>query len=195
MECTVLFPTPVWYEDTDIDTVSLVEFSYGYRFSDPIGRRVSNYGGWHSKNVYSSIHRELLELESKILEYARVCAYEYGIGEVNLSISNLWININETGHSNSIHTHPSSFLSGVFYVMAEPGQGDIVFHRCPSQNFIIQSNGPIRENNMLNASSVSFEPKTGRLILFPSFLPHEVYSNDLEEDRISISFNIVIDNT
>lgn len=191
MKSVLLFPTPVWYQDIDMDTISLVEYSYGCRFSDPMGREVSNHGGWHSRYFPGHHIKELKELEDKILEGARICASEFGYGNLDLSISNIWININETGHSNSLHIHPSSFLSGVFYVMASPGQGDLVVHRCSMQNFIINSVSDIQNINTLNASSGSFEPKTGRLILFPSSLPHEVYANNLEEDRISISFNIV----
>lgn len=191
MKNILLFPTPVWYEDIDIETISLVEYSYGCRYADPMGREKSNHGGWHSRYFSGHIIKELRELETIIIERAKSCAIEFGYGDLDLAISDIWININETGHFNTLHIHPSSFLSGVFYVMARPGQGDLVVHRCNMQNFIINSVSNIQDINTLNASSGSFEPKTGRLILFPSSLPHEVYANNLEEDRISISFNIV----
>ena len=193
MDSISLFPTPIWYKDIPIDTLPLIEFSYGCRFADPLGREVSNNGGWHSDYFSGNVIKELRELEKAILESAIICTREYGYGDVNLAITNLWININEHGHSNSVHIHPSSLLSGVFYVMGTPGQGSIVFHRNQSDNFIIHSAGKIEVTNPFNASSGSFEPITGRLILFPSFVPHEVYANNLEEDRISISFNIIMD--
>jgi hypothetical protein len=42
----------------------------------------------------------------------------------------------------------------------------------------------------LGASEIGYEPKSSKLILFPSSLPHSVEINNTEEDRVSMSFNV-----
>jgi ectoine hydroxylase-related dioxygenase (phytanoyl-CoA dioxygenase family) len=37
---------------------------------------------------------------------------------------------------------------------------------------------------------MSFQPKIGKLIMFPGYLPHGVERNGTTDDRISISFNV-----
>ena len=49
-------------------------------------------------------------------------------GMKNLEIQNLWININVPGSYNELHNHVGSVLSGVYYVDASEGQGNIQYH-------------------------------------------------------------------
>ena len=48
----------------------------------------------------------------------------------------------------------------------------------------------VKEYNPLNSNIWWYTPQDNVLILFPSWLKHQVETNQSEEDRISISFNI-----
>lgn len=105
-----------------------------------------------------------------------------------LFVDNSWININKKGDYNARHTHPRSFLSGVYYLQAEQGNGCIVFHSPISSKHMIEPDYEVLNNVTTNINK--YEPVIGRVILFPSWIEHSVEANKLESKRISISFNV-----
>lgn len=194
MMIELYFPTPVWWEQTDIDVTNMLELCYLLQKQDPQGRKLSNQGGWQSNDFRPRTHDALKVLEDKIIEQAEQCVRDFGYREdlCFVDIENLWFNINHKNHTNAVHTHDNSFISGVFYLKAKPGQGNINFYKSYSQDFITASQAPIGKFTSLSASAMSFVPQTQKLILFPGWLPHGVERNELDEDRISISFNVRI---
>lgn len=194
MMIEMYFPTPVWWEQTDIDVTDMTALCYNLQKQDPQGRKLSNQGGWQSMDFRPGVYPELKVLENKILLQAEQCVRDFGFREdlCFVDIENLWFNINYKNNTNSVHTHDNSFASGVFYLKAKPGQGNINFYRSYHQDFIIASQAPIHRYTPLSASAMSFVPQTQKLIMFPGWLPHGVERNEIDEERISISFNIKI---
>lgn len=194
MNLDFYFPTPVWWEQTDLDIADMLDLCYKLQKEDPIGRKLSNQGGWQSIDFRAGIHPEMKQLEDKILNQAEQCIRDFGYREDKcfVDIENFWFNINHKNHTNAVHTHDNSFISGVFYLKARPGQGNINFYKSYSQDFIVASQAPIGNFTQLSASAMSFAPATKKLILFPGWLPHGVERNELDEERISISFNVKI---
>lgn len=194
MNIEFFFPTPIWWEDTGIDCSSIENMCLNERFKDPIGRILSNQGGWQSFDFRPGTKTELLEVESKILQQSLQCVRDYGYDEnaVVVFIENLWININGKNNTNSVHIHDNSFVSGVFYVRAKPGQGNINFYKSYNHDFIVASQAPIKNYTAISAAAMTYPPITGRLMMFPGHLPHGVERNTVDEERISISFNVKI---
>lgn len=195
MNMNLIFSTPVWIEDIEkIDIIPIEKLCRRLRSIDILGRKLSNQGGWQSQDFLAGTYDELQLLENRIIDQANQCVRDYGYIEekVAVVIGNMWVNINDKGHSNSVHIHDDSFISGVFYVKAKLGQGNINFYKDYNTDYIIASQAPIKFYNHLNSGAMSYEPLTGRLILFPGHLPHGVENNGLDEDRISISFNVRI---
>lgn len=193
MNIEFYFPTPLWWEQTQgLDVLAIEHFCKDLRSHQPEGRKLSNQGGWQSIDFLGGTFPILKDLENKILTQAHQCVRDYGYAEdrVFVSLGNMWVNINEEGNTNSVHIHDDSFISGVFYVKAQPGQGNINFYKCFSHDYIVASQAPIDHYTLLSASAMSFEPMTGKLILFPGYLPHGVERNNMAEERISISFNV-----
>lgn len=194
MNLDLYFPTPVWWEHTGIDTSSMIDLAYRLMEQDPVGRKLSNQGGWQSKDFRPDVHPELKALENKIILQTEQCVLDFGYDPQSCFtvLENLWININRRFHSNSVHIHDNSFISGAFYLKATPAQGCINFYKSYSQDYAIASAARIAKYTHMNNSAITFTPETGKLIMFPGWLPHGVDQNDTDSDRISISFNTKI---
>lgn len=93
-----------------------------------------------------------------------------------------WINYNEPLSRNVLHSHNSAHLSGVYYVSAND-TGNI--------RFLNPAN--VLGNCNFNAPYVrdfEFSPTDGDLIMWPSWIPHEVEPNLSKKPRINIAFDI-----
>ena len=121
-----IFPIPIHVIDiNDFDDYKdqLVKEIYQERDEDPIGRKISNYGGWQSNQV--DIH----ESESETLKKVIVDSLPQ-LKSLSNSVSMIvagWKNINEPGNFNFRHNHPRSNLSGVLWIKAPKDSGNIEF--------------------------------------------------------------------
>ena len=88
-----------------------------------------------------------------------------------------WATVHEAGVSHLAHCHPDSVVSGVYYVKVPQGAGSIVFD---------DPRGPLPPFD----TKMTIKPTLGDLILFPSWLIHQVSQTAGDEPRISIAFNI-----
>lgn len=194
MNLDLFFPTPVWWEHTGIDNTDMINLCHRLKDEDTSGRVLSNQGGWQSMDFRPGIYPEMKELEDKILEQTWQCYRDYGYNqEAGFPVlENLWFNINMKGHTNSVHIHDNSFISGAYYLKATPEQGNITFYKSFYQDYITASQAPIVEYTPINSSAITFQPETSKLVLFPGFLPHGVERNNTDEERISLSFNTKI---
>lgn len=104
---------------------------------------------------------------------------------VKLCITQSWINFTNKGQWHHKHAHPNSFVSGVFYFNANEKSDKIYFNREEYQRIKLTP----KVWNAYNSESWWLEANTGRLIIFPSELSHNVAPVEEEETRISMSFN------
>ena len=186
MEVKTLFSIPI-YENTCDDDLEDLEKECIRRSTLESGRVVSNSGGWQSNNIPPNDYffsEFILEIE----EQANNFAEELGICQKG-KISNLWININGYKDFNRRHTHGNSLISGVFYVKVSNESSKIRFYH-PSYQLIDRDWNVKLKYNQYTSSFWDIPPKKGRLLLFPSWLEHEVCPNLSQEKRISISFNL-----
>ena len=96
-------------------------------------------------------------------------------------LDSLWANLLKSGGQHSGHIHPHSAISGTFYVEAPKGSGDIRFEdpRLP-----LMMAAPPRADTF-----VSMQPRPGLLLMWESWLRHEVLPGTGKGERLSISFN------
>ena len=109
--------------------------------------------------------------------------------DLNYRITQSWINICSPNASHHQHTHPNSFISGVFYIKVNSGSDKITFINEFMQKKEIKIEKGVQFNSF-NASEWSHYVRKGELILFPSNLTHYVPPVEGESDRISLSFNV-----
>jgi len=111
------------------------------------------------------------------------------VGQKEIEITGCWANINASGVSHIIHSHPNNFLSAIYYVRTHPGADSVNFHDPRSQTGIIRP--PVTELTSQNTDQVVVTVSDGMLLMFPSYLAHSVAPNESDNLRISISFNMM----
>jgi hypothetical protein len=168
-----LFPSLVFETDlSPFPQQQLTDIAYALKEEHP-SVHVSNIGGYHSPPVQLDI-----EPVDSILKQILSCSYE---------ITNTWFIINSSCDYNSSHNHPQSDLSGVLYVT--DSDAPIEFeHPQYFQQYTLLKN--ITGLDDYTHQVYRITPKAGKLLLFPSSLRHRVLHNNSTDDRISISFNI-----
>jgi uncharacterized protein (TIGR02466 family) len=113
--------------------------------------------------------------------------------DLSQKIIEMWVNVNNNKNIGIAHSHPNKFLSGVFYVSAEEGDSEIrLMTPIPNHNYVFHSS-LIKEYNEFNSSEWIVKPKTGMLLIFPSWLWHYVNITNTESQRISLAFNTLLD--
>jgi len=103
----------------------------------------------------------------------------------------LWVNVMPEGGSHTSHIHTNSVISGTYYVAVPQGAGPIVFE---DPRHAMMMAAPPRNPNAPRSMKhhISETPHEGTVMLWESYLRHEVPLNRAEGLRISISFNYVI---
>ena len=127
----------------------------------------------------SSIKKSLLEVAR---QYSQLTGFN-----IDENICNSWFNIQKEGSSLKKHTHPLCVFSGILYIKCEDGSFDTYFFN-PNPMISFTS---IKTNTEASFNWVSFKPKAGTLLLFPSWLKHG--SNSIKNkcsERVIISFNV-----
>jgi uncharacterized protein (TIGR02466 family) len=101
-------------------------------------------------------------------------------------IDTLWVNLLPEGGSHTSHIHTNAVLSGTYYVNAPKGASPLVVE---DPRHAMMMAAPPRKTG---SAYVSITPRAGTLLLWESWLRHEVPMNRAQEERISVSFNCVI---
>ena len=104
-------------------------------------------------------------------------------------VTQSWSNYTNKGQYHHKHAHPNSFISGVFYVAADPEKDRIFFYKDGYQQIKVTT----EDWNQWNSDSWWFPVETGKIVLFPSNLTHMVETVQSENIRISIAFNTFLE--
>jgi len=195
MNLDYYFPTPVWWTDTTFDNTDLLKLYNDLRTKDPVGAELSNFGGWQSKSFAHNEFNCTLQISDLILNQGSRILSDYGLEPTChvLEMDNMWFNCNKGKDINQVHIHGGSDFSGVYYLSAPEGSGDIVFYKNYHEEFFTNSLGNNFERiTPVSATVAKYPSKNKRLILFPSNLQHGVLPSSTERERISISFNIKV---
>ncbi len=182
-----LFPTLLY--EADIDGDILPELAHSTRSlaaDDSAGRswsrehRYAGYTSYASLNDLSRRDPAFADLGKVLTRHAAAFAKEAG-WDVKPKLDSLWVNLLKGGGQHSGHIHPHSILSGTLYVEVPAGSGAIRFEdpRLP-----LMMAAPTRADTF-----VTVEPRPGLMLLWESWLRHEVLAGTGRGERLSISFN------
>lgn len=187
------FPTPIFYSDApELIKQNIVQeyFSKEQKVlkileGDTWGDNVTTTYHAH-KNIIETL--ELDCLKNYILSAAQEFYKYLFASNKQLKIDNSWANYFYLGQYQDRHTHlPNPCISGVYYIKTNGQDGNYVLH---PPEVAMEAMYECRERTNLTLSTVEYAPKEGRIILFPSWVPHSVRANKTDSTRISFSFNI-----
>ena len=126
-----------------------------------------------------------------LLKYVNKVLNEVMTYDADFDITTSWLTETKKGEQCQVHNHKNCFWSGVYYYddTYDKESGKLVFF-----NPLVRFSGykiPARENNPATSEEITSIPKPKSLILFPSFLDHMITTHNDENNRHSLSFNIV----
>ena len=105
-----------------------------------------------------------------------------------LKLDNIWVNVLEPGGSHSGHIHPHCVLSGTYYVRVPDGASSLKFED-PRLPMMMAAPAPREDADEEHRRFIYETPKAGDLLLWESWLRHEVPPNQAATQRVSVSFN------
>jgi uncharacterized protein (TIGR02466 family) len=179
------------YEAEIGDEALLADLAHSIRSlaaDDEAGRRWSREHSYHGYTSYASLNdlpkrdpavATLARLLTRhAVQFARECAFDLSRKP---RLDSLWANLLKAGGQHSGHIHPHSIISGTFYVEVPRGSGAIRFEdpRLP-----LMMAAPPRSDTF-----VTVDPRPGLLLMWESWLRHEVLAGAGKGERLSISFN------
>ena len=106
---------------------------------------------------------------------------------IELYITQSWLNYTEANQYHHKHSHPNSVVSGVFYFDSNIKNDKILFSRDGYQQ--IRPKIDDTKWNLWNSGTWYFPVETGQLIMFPSSTTHQVETKQGNNTRISLAFN------
>jgi uncharacterized protein (TIGR02466 family) len=163
---------------------------------DAGGRRWSekNYpGGYTSYNSVNRMHQvspTFAELQRRLNRHVRSFAssLEFDLAQRQLTMTDCWVNIMPRQVVHGLHLHPLSTISGTYYVKTPKGCAGLKFEDPRLERFMAAP--PRRADSRPDSRPwVIIPAEAGALVLFESWLRHEVPPNPVAAERISISFN------
>ena len=174
----------------------LIDECHRLREFDTAGRKWSakNYpDGYTSYASMNELHRfssTFADLEKKLTRHVRAFSrtLDMDLRGRTIRLSDICVNIIPPTAAHSLHLHPLSFISGTYYVATPKGCSGLKFEDPRLSKFMAappKLPGARRENQI----HVTYPAEAGNVILFESWLRHEVAANRVDEERISVSFN------
>ena len=147
----------------------------------------TSYASLDDLQTRASVFDELVrQIDKHVRGFSK--ALDFELGGRTLALDSLWINVMDKGGIHSAHIHPHSVVSGTYYVVVPKGAADIRFE---DPRLAMMMAAPPRKETARrqNQTFARVSPKAGTLLLWESFVRHEVLPNSAPGKRISISFN------
>ncbi len=190
-EVQELFPTTIWIVDLkpaeaapfNAHLKAEIEKIISPRPKVPAGSNWQTPQDLHTRPAFADFVK-LVDMA------ARGVARFLQVDQYPMMITGCWANINPPGAYHPTHNHPNNYLSGVYYV-AVPEVGSNILFQDPRPAMIMPRP---RQFSRSTANAADAQSKPGRMVLFPSWLRHNVPANDGQTERISIAFNLMFKN-
>jgi len=179
-----------------IDTDELAASCFSIAEDDEAGQDWCEENGYAGYTSYASlddlpyrfpIFKDLVAvLDKHVAAFAK--DLDFDLGERKLVLDSLWLNILPEGGIHTSHIHPHSVISGTTYVTMPEGASAIRFED-PRLPMMMAAPGRVKNAREELRPFIYVAPDAGDVLLWESWLRHEVPMNMIEEDRVSVSFN------
>ncbi|MEP2235377.1 MAG: 2OG-Fe(II) oxygenase family protein [Alteripontixanthobacter sp.] len=178
------------------------------RARDAAGVDISNIGGWHSNTdmldwggeaARALAHKAMQMADSATLDSKAAAGTDFAQGDYGWH-PEMWANVSTRGNANQYHSHPGSFWSAVAYLddgyagSGEAGLGGELQLLDPRMPMIRMTAPDLRlkgADGRAIHNEIAIRPRTGLIVMFPSWLQHAVRPFNGEGTRISIAINLI----
>jgi uncharacterized protein (TIGR02466 family) len=193
---TKLYRASLLRRDAAAFTAELKAACLGMANDDRAGQAWSKANGYKGYTSYGSLNdltwRDPVfgalqeHLDSHVAAF--VAELDYDLAGRKIELDSLWINILKPGGVHTGHIHPHSVISGTTYVDMPEGAAAL---KLEDPRLALMMAQPARKARAApeNRTFVAVDPKPGQVILWESWLRHEVPLHQGKADRISVSFN------
>ncbi len=160
----------------------------GHKWSEK--NYVSGYTSYGSVDKLHMVMPSFKKLEQALEIHLKnyLNALEFEISAKDLYLSQCWVNVMPEGAQHTAHIHPLSVISGTMYLQLPKGSSPIKFED-PRLGFFMNAPMPKLKAKLINQRFITLKPDEGDVVMFESWLRHEVPLNTTAEPRISVSFN------
>jgi uncharacterized protein (TIGR02466 family) len=179
-----------------VDIGELEASCYSIAEDDEAGQAWCEENGYPGYTSYASlddlpyrfpVFKDLVKvLDKHVAAFAK--DLQFDLGDRKLKLDSLWINILPEGGVHTSHIHPHSVISGTTYVAVPDGASAIKFED-PRLAMMMAAPGRTKDARAQMRTFHYVAPAPGEVLLWESWLRHEVPLNMSEDDRISVSFN------
>lgn len=197
-EILSLFPTRLYRaEMAETDLIEEIRSACEIlAIDDEAGRKWCRKHGYPGYTSYASLNdlpwrfpvfKTLAKaIDRHVAAFSKILEFDLGGGK--LEMDSFWANVLPEGGFHAAHIHPHSVISGTFYVSIPKGASAL---RLEDPRHAMMMAAPPRKAKagQDNQAFVSVAPQPGTLLLWESWLRHDVPVNRSAEDRISVSFN------
>jgi uncharacterized protein (TIGR02466 family) len=198
-EIKTLFVTKLYratIEDAKTLNADLLKSCCAIAAEDEAGKRWSRDKAFKGYTSYASLNDlpkrdpSIAALKPVLDKHAGVFAkaLHLDLRGRKLKLDSLWINVLEPGGVHTGHIHPHSVISGTYYVDTPPGASALKLE--DPRHAMMMAAPPRTEDAPEDEHTfVYVAPKAGDVLLWESYLRHEVVMNASKKPRVSISFN------
>ena len=176
----------------EVDNQGIIDFAFNKKKVEP-GTNRPNYGGWQYDITKGQC--EALDDMFMKMEYAVNHVFnDVFKAQIDIGLANAWLNWNERGNTNTVHTHPGSLYSGVYYITGNGSteMGSISFVRENAHSVENIFTGELRDYHDRDPTFICdkhIPPSESTGIIFSPWLQHEVTPNMTDEPRIVVGMN------
>jgi uncharacterized protein (TIGR02466 family) len=188
-----LFATPLFEATLTLDLLALAHSIRSLAADDRAGQGWAKEHGYKGYTSYASLN-DLPRRDPVFADLAKLLTRHAAAFACDLSwdvkprLDSLWVNLLRGGGHHSAHIHPHAILSGTLYVEVSEGSGGIRFED-PRLGLMMAA--PSRRPDAPEPLQpfVTVQPRPGQLLLWESWLRHEVLPGRGRSERLSVSFN------
>jgi uncharacterized protein (TIGR02466 family) len=188
-----LFPTPLWMTEWDQaaqcnPVLRRVIENLMVEQEDDRLKRKSNRRGWKGPSSRLDCDPWTSDAWSPLIEFLYSAVREILVDDRKFFLATPGLNVHGEGGVNMAHVHPGCILSGVYYIACPSGSGDLAFNDPRVQCAYAMHYRYFKHD--LGGSQVRVSPGEGALLLFPSWLEHQVEPNSTFGLRMSLPINV-----
>ena len=190
MQAEVQFLVPLYTKNIEglVEKLNLVDEVMDYvsmNHTESPNGMVQSLPYLHKKENIVELNREIIEC----IEYISLNFTKYE-SKYKVDITSMWGNVQKPGAFFNKHYHRNNIYSGILYLN---DSGEDVFPPTKFFSPLVRDFGPsVKETNVFNAASSERSFEKGVLVIFPAWLEHDVGINLTPNNRLTISFNVML---